>query len=348
MKRKILLIYTGGTIGMVQNAETGALEVFNFKDIYTLLPMLRLIEAHIDFYALLPLIDSADTNPNFWIRLAKLIEEKYDSYDGFVILHGTDTMSFTASALSFLLENLAKPIILTGSQLPLGVLRSDGRDNIINSIEIAASYGKNEPCVPEVCLYFDNSLFRGNRTYKDNVRTFNAFSSSNYPKLAEVGVNIKYNYDAIMPCPKDKKLKLKVHTQLDNRVAILKLYPGIRLENVEAILSVPDLKAVVMETFGSGNAPGDSAFITLLKKAIERGVVIVSVTQCKGGGAVEIGKYASSFTLGEIGVVSGFDITTEAAITKLMFLLGTNISKDELIYSMQQSLRGEMTNPQGK
>lgn len=340
MKRKILVINTGGTIGMIKNPQTNALEPFKFTDIYTHLPTLKLLDAKVEFKEFEPLIDSSDINPAFWICFAKEIYNNYHDYDGFVILHGTDTMSYTASALSFLLENLNKPVILTGSQLPLGIMRTDGRENILNSIEIAADYKDGKPIVPEVCIYFENSLYRGNRTYKDSAEHFNAFVSSNYPKLAEIGVKIKYNY---MYINKHNEKELLLHTQMDDNIAILKLYPGITLKSVASILNTPDLKAVIMETFGSGNAPTDTDFLSLLKSSVDKGLIIVNVTQCKGGGAVEIGKYGTSIELGNIGVISGHDITTEAAVSKLMYLLGEELSKEEVKYWIQQPLRGEIT-----
>lgn len=338
MSRKIYVIYTGGTIGMVQNPVTGGLEPFKFTNLNALLPGLNLLDAEVDFYEMNPLIDSADTNPDFWIRLAQIIYEQYDNYDGFVVLHGTDTMSYTASALSYLLENLNKPVILTGSQLPLGVTRTDGRENILNSIEIAADHKNGEPRVPEVCIYFENALYRGNRSYKASAEHFKAFTSANYPKLAEVGVKIKYNTNAIKTRTDEK---LILHTKMDNNIAILKLYPGIKLEAISAILHTPGIKAVIMETFGSGNAPTYPEFITLLKETADQGIIIVNITQCKGGGSVEMGKYSSSVQLNNIGVISGYDMTTEAAVTKLMYLLGQGLKTNEVKHWMSVPLRGE-------
>ncbi len=339
-KASILVIYTGGTIGMIKDAETGALHPINMELLYQSIPVLRNFNYNIDSYCFDPLIDSSNMNPDFWIKLAGIIEEKYESYDGFVVLHGTDTMSFTASMLSFMLENLNKPVILTGSQIPLGVVRTDGRDNIINSIEIAAAKSEDTPLVPEVCICFENKLFRGNRSNKFNAENFEAFVSGNYPTLAKVGVHIKYKHHLIL---KPNFKKLKVHYALDQNLAILKLFPGISENVVKSILSIQGLKAVVMETYGSGNAPTDKWFIEALEEAIQKGIIILNVSQCKSG-SVEIGKYETSVNLGRIGVIGGYDITTESAIAKLMFLLGRNLSHETLIKYLQISLRGELTN----
>lgn len=336
----ILVVYTGGTIGMIQDTETGALKPFNFDNVYEHIPALNYLQYNIDFYTFDSLIDSSNMHPEFWIHLAEVIEKNYENYDGFVVLHGSDTMAYTASALSFMLENLNKPVILTGSQLPLGVIRTDGRENFINSIEIAAASKDDTPLIPEVAIYFENRLLRGNRTSKLNAENFNAFFSGNFPALAEVGVHVKYNYNYIR---KPNFKKLIVHKELDYNVAILKLFPGISKSTVQAILNAEGLKAVILETFGAGNAPTDKWFIDQLEEAIKKGLIIINVTQCKEG-TVEIGKYETSVDLGRIGVIGGFDITTESAISKLMYLMGEGYSKEEIEQLMQTSLRGEITN----
>jgi len=335
----ILVIYTGGTIGMVKNVKTGALNPVNFDELYKLLPVLEQYEYQISHVSFEKLIDSSDVKPDFWIELATVIEKNYEQYDGFVVLHGSDTMAYSTSVLSFLLENLNKPIVFTGSQLPLGVVRTDGRENIINAIEIAAAKEDDTPLVPEVCLFFENRLFRGNRVSKFNAENFQAFISGNYPALADAGVEIQYRKEHIA---KPNFKKLKVHKSLDTNVTILKLYPGISEDVVRAVLHTNHLRAVILETYGSGNAPTDPWFIELLKEAIESGIIILNVSQCKGG-HVEMGKYLTSVQLYNIGVISGYDITTEAAIAKLMFLLGQNISQDKIKELLRKSLRGEIT-----
>jgi L-asparaginase len=289
-KQNVLIIYTGGTIGMIKDRDSGVLKPFDFNQLYKHIPVLENFGFTIDCLSFDPLIDSSNSKPEFWIRLAEMIEQNYENYDGFVVLHGSDTMSYTASALSFMLENLNKPVVLTGSQLPLGVIRTDGRENVITSLEIAAAIEDETPVVPEVCIYFENRLYRGNRTFKFNAEHFNAFLSPNYPPLAEVGVHIRFNRAAIHP-PNFKKLK--VHKNLNTNVAILKLFPGINEATVSAILNCEGLEAVVLETFGSGNAPTDAWFLSALKSAIERDIIIFNVTQCKSG-SVDIGKYETS------------------------------------------------------
>lgn len=335
-KNKLLLIYTGGTIGMIQDPETGSLQPFELSKIYEDTPLLKRIDCEIDSYSFDPLIDSSNMRPELWVQLANVIEERYNDYDGFVVLHGTDTMAFTASMLSFMLENLAKPVVLTGSQLPLGMLRSDGRDNLISAIEIASS---KDVIIPEVCIYFENRLYRGNRTVKINAENFEAFISGNYPSLAKSGIHLKYKNDLFL---KPTKLPLKVYTELDSNIVILKLYPGITEKVVRTILGIEGLKAVVLETFGSGNAPTDKWFIDCLADATKKGIIIYNVTQCKFG-SVDIGKYQTSSDMGRIGVVSGFDITTESAVAKLMFLLGNYTEKKKIIELLETPLRGEMT-----
>jgi L-asparaginase len=334
-----MVIYTGGTIGMVQDPKSGTLRPLTFENLYRYLPVLENFDFHFDFHTFHPLLDSSNMTPSFWIELATVIEENYESFDGFVVLHGSDTMAYTASALSFMLENLNKPVIFTGSQLPIGMVRTDGRENFINAIEIAAASEENTPIVPEVAICFENKLFRGNRTIKFNAEHFGAFVSGNYPLLAEVGVRIKYHYNNIL---KPNFKKLKVHKNLDENIAILKLFPGISKPVVQCILNTHGLKAVILETFGAGNAPTVPWFLDQLKVAHDKGIILFNVTQCKGG-SVEIGKYETSVELGKIGVIGGSDITTESAVSKLMYLLGCGFSKEDVEMYLQASLRGEMT-----
>ena len=324
---------------MVIDSSTGALQPYPFEDIYKLMPVLRNFDYNLQSVSFNPLIDSSNVTPSFWVKLATVIEENYEKYDGYVVLHGTDTMSFSASMLSFMLENLNKPVIFTGSQLPMGVVRTDGRDNFINAIEIAAARIGEEPMVPEVAIYFENKLLRGNRTSKYNAENFNAFLSGNYPPLAEVGVHIRYRTDQIL---KPNSHKLIVHKKLDNSVLILKLFPGIAEIVVKNALNIAGLKGVILETYGAGNAPTDDWFIDALSSAIDKGILIYNVTQCKGG-AVDMGKYETSMKLSQIGVIGGSDITTESAIAKMMYLLGEGYSGGELKRLLQLPLRGELT-----
>jgi L-asparaginase len=335
----ILVIYTGGTIGMVRNPKTGTMHPVSHDELYEHVPLLKKLDHRIEFYSFDPLLDSSNINPVHWVRIAGVIEKNYEKFDGFVVLHGSDTMAFTASGLSFILENLNKPVILTGSQLPLGMIRSDGRENFITAIELAAAREENTPVVPEVAIYFENQLLRGNRTFKHNAENFHAYHSGNYPPLAELGVHIKFNPNFIL---KPNFKTLKVHTSLDNHIVILKLFPGISETVVNTILSMDGLRGVILETYGSGNAPNEKWFLDALKGAIDKGIIVYNVTQCKAG-SVEIGRYQTSACLGKIGVISGHDITTESAVAKMMFLLGAGIPKKEVELLLQKPLRGEMT-----
>jgi len=331
----VLLIYTGGTVGMVRDEKTDVLKPFSLDNIVRYIPELSRFGFRIDGYSFNPPIDSSNMEPSIWIKLAEVIGKNYNKYDGFVVLHGSDTMAYTASALSFLLENLGKPVIFTGSQLPVNVLRSDARENIISSIEIATAKQK----IPEVCIYFEYRLYRGNRTYKHNAENFEAFYSSNYPELATAGVNIKYNNQAIATIPVKK---LIVHQSLDTHIAIIKLFPGINTEVLESVFNTKGLKAVVLETYGTGNAPTNKLFIKSLEKAVKKGIIIFNVTQCRAG-AVQQGRYETSAELNNTGVISGKDITTEAAVAKLMFLFGNKFPVNTIKAELQRSLRGELT-----
>lgn len=328
---------------MAQNPVTGALEPFNFHHLLDNVPELRQLGSSISTIQFEPPIDSSEIEPSQWERLVYLISENYDLFDGFVVLHGTDTMAYTASAVSFMLENLSKPVIFTGSQLPVGVLRTDGKENLITAIEIAsAKHPDGSPVVPEVCIFFENSLMRGNRTRKISAENFNAFASPNYPLLAQAGVHISYDESEIRH--PDETLPLKAHYAMDNNIAVLKLYPGISRQAVHQILGIPGLKGVVMETFGAGNAPKSEWFLAELREAIQRGIVIVNVTQCNSG-SVQMGLYSTGNTLQGCGVLSGYDSTTEAAIAKLMFLFGHGLLPEAVAEAMNRSFVGEITIP---
>ena len=338
-KAKILLIYTGGTIGMKKDFATGALKAFNFSKLLQRIPELKLLDCEIETISFENPIDSSNMNPEKWVKLAAIIEKNYDSFDGFVVLHGSDTMSYSASALSFMMENLAKPIIFTGSQLPIGDLRTDAKENLITAIQIASLRENGEAVVKEVCLYFEYKLYRGNRTTKINAEHFKAFTSPNYPFLIESGVHLKINSDLFLSS--SKGVTLQVHKDLDTNVIILKLFPGISEQLIDAVVAIPNLSGIVLETYGSGNAPTDEWFLLVLQKAIQNGIHIINITQCAGG-SVRMGQYETSSALLEIGVISGKDMTTEAAITKLMFLLGQDNVGVDFKKSFETSLRGEI------
>ncbi len=341
-QKNVLLIITGGTISMVQNPKTGALRPADADTFKKYLAAFDTEDIQIDIYTFDPLVDSSDVNPNNWAEMASIIYKHYEQYDGFVVLHGTDTMAYSASALSFMLENLAKPVIFTGSQIPMGVLRTDAKENLLTSIEIAAAQDEEGyAIVPEVCICFEDKLFRGNRTTKKNAEHFGAFNSYNYPALARAGVHIKYKPHLIHYCDLNKPLRLR--TKIDQNVAILKLFPGISELTVRTILNIPNLRGVILETYGAGNAPSVPWLQDALQEAIEKGIIIVNKTQCNTG-FVAMGQYETSINLMKAGVLSGYDITTEALLTKMMYLLGENgEDTDEVKRLLAQSLCGEMT-----
>lgn len=335
----ILLIYTGGTIGMVKEPETGALKAFNFDQLLNQIPELRLLEHHIEAVSFEHPLDSSNMKPEYYVKIAQLIEQYYDSFDGFVVLHGSDTMAYSASVMSFILENLRKPVIYTGSQLPIGDLRTDAKENLITSIQLAGLKENGRNVLAEVGLYFEYKLYRANRTSKINAEHFQAFASMNYPPLAESGVHLKVDYP-LLKKPSRKKT-LKVHYALDNNILIIKLFPGINEELLRHTLNSETLKGIILETYGSGNACSEAWFLTLIKEAMQKGIYVVNVTQCVGG-SVAMGKYETSTGLRSLGIISGKDITTEAAVAKMMYLLPKNLGPKVFKTIFETALRGEM------
>jgi len=341
-KNSVLLIYTGGTIGMKEDPKTQALSPFDFRQILKEVPELRKFSTKIESYTFDPLIDSSDVEPAMWVKLAEIIKDKYDKYDGFVVLHGTDTMAYSASALSFMLKNLEKPVIFTGSQLPVGSLRTDGKENLVSAIEIASAKDmQGNALVPEVSIFFNSQLFRGNRTCKVNSTSFDAFQSPNYPSLAEAGINIRY-HKHLIHYPSQNSGKFEICTNLDTRVAILKVHPGITAQVARNVLLGDGIRAVIIETYGSGNAISKPWFIDIVREAAEKGKILLNVTQCLAG-EVNMDLYSTGKALKEVGVISGLDLTTEAALAKLFYLMGKYPENEGVRDALGKNLRGEIS-----
>lgn len=337
-KPSVLMIYTGGTIGMINDPKTGVLKAFDFKHLSNQIPELDRLNVNLTAISFEKPVDSSEMNPEKWAEIAQIVFENYESYDGFVILHGSDTMAFTASALSFMLQGLSKPVILTGSQLPIGTIRTDGKENLITSIEIAAAKDPaGNPRIQEVAIYFEYSLYRGNRTSKISATEFEAFSSPNYPELAVAGVSIRYQLE-----PKIEQRELRLFTAFDNRVALLKIFPGFNVEVYKSLFDFKLVKGIIIETFGAGNAPSGELFSELIQSYISEGGMVLNITQCSTG-SVEQGRYETSSFFQAAGVIGGFDLTTEAAVTKMMYALGKYSNPIEIREVLEKDLNGEMT-----
>lgn len=341
MKTKILLVYTGGTIGMVKDYENKSLIPFDFENLLNHIPELKLIDSEIDYTGFEIPIDSSDMNPEHWVELAEIIKDNYEKYDGFVILHGTDTMAYSASALSFMLNGLKKPIIFTGSQLPVGDLRTDAKENLITSLHFASLQNEGKAVISEVCIYFEYKLLRANRTTKVNAENFDAFASPDYPDLGESGIHLDVRHHLLRK--ESVTVPFTINTNLDVHLGLMKIFPGMRREFIENIFATKDMKAIIIEAFGSGNIFSYDWFKDLLRQKAEEGMIFIINTQCAGG-MVEIGRYETSDIFKEIGAVNGFDLTTEASVTKTIHLLGQNLSKSEFKRAYETDLRGELSN----
>lgn len=337
---KLLVIYTGGTIGMIKDHRTGALKAFDFQHIYDHVPELERFNVTLTTLSFQEPIDSSEMTPLHWVELANIIYSHYEQYDGFVVLHGSDTMAFSASALSFMLQGLKKPIVFTGSQLPIGTIRTDGKENLITAIEIAADRDEQgQAIVQEVAVYFEYSLYRGNRCSKISANQFEAFDSPNYPELAVAGVDINYHYNVLYQSTQET---LIFSPKLNERVALLKITPGFPVQAYQGIFDRRFTDGVVLETFGSGNAPSHPEFQAIIENYIAMGGVVLNTTQCSSG-AVEQGKYATSSFFNQVGVISGKDLTTEAAVTKMMFALANCHEHTLRLDMLQTNLSGELS-----
>jgi len=337
--KKILIIYTGGTIGMIHNPKTYELIPFDFSHFKTQVPEINKFDIEIKTHECKKIIDSSDLSPELWQKLAKIIFDNYNKYFGFVILHGTDTMAYTASALSFMLDNLSKPVIITGAQLPIGKLRTDGKENLISSIQIAADEKNGKPIIQEVCIYFEYKLLRGNRATKKSAEYFDAFCSPNFPNLADAGININYKKDILLK-QKSKK-QFKINTNINTNIFIINIFPGINLDIISNILDNTNIKAIILETYGSGNAPTNPKFLKIIKKSIKKGIIFLNVSQCLEGN-VDMSKYKTGKSLKKLGVISSYNSTTEAAVTKVMWLLGQNYTNKKIKKLLNKSLKGEI------